>query len=144
MDDTPFHLIYGRDAVLPQDLCFKPKPQTSGFTEPSEYVNKLAEDLEESYRKLNIHKTEYQKQYKDYYDRSHKEISFEIGNLVMVYFPVPKVGLSFKLLAKYDGPFKIIGKLDTLTYRVQLVEDIRKDFVVHVQRMYKYTPYVQD
>ena len=143
LDDTPFHLIYGRDAVLPQDLCFKSRPKPADFIDPPEYVAKLAKELAESYQKLNIHKTEYQKQYKEYYDRSHKEIVFGIGDLAMIYFPVPKVGLSFKLLAKYDGPYKVIGKLDRITYRVQSVANPKKIFVVHVQRMYGYTPYHQ-
>ena len=59
----------------------------------------------------------------------------------MVYFPVPQKGLSFKLLAKYDETCKIIGKLDRLTYRVRSIKNERREFVVHVQRIYKYTPY---
>ena len=30
---------------------------------------------------------------------------FEINDKVMVYFPIPKVGLSYKWVPKYDGPF---------------------------------------
>lgn len=65
-------------------------------------------------------------------------MNFKIDDLVMVYFPVAQRSLSQKLLPKYEGPFRIINKLDSVTFRVQSVENKRRIFVVHVQRMLKY------
>ena len=64
--------------------------------------------------KLNQHKYESQMKYKSYYDKNQKDMIFEINDKVMVYFPIPKVGLSYKWVPKYDGPFKIIAKIDQL------------------------------
>ena len=36
----------------------------------------------------------------------------------MVYWPIPKRGLTQKLFPSWDGPFKIIDKLCSVTYKV--------------------------
>ena len=73
------------------------------------------------------------------YDQVHKNIEFSLNDLVMVYWPIPKRGLTQKLLPKWDGPFKIIAKLGPVTYRV---EKGNKVFAVHVQRLRKYEPWL--
>ena len=140
LNDTPFNLLYGRDAVLPHDLCF-PRTKSTASTDPSEYSATLVETLKKAYEKLNEHKTKYQNQYKTYYDRSHKKIEFHLEELVMVYFPVAKLNLSYKLIPKFEGPFKIIKKIDQVTYRVQDQANSRRIFGVHVQRLIKYKPF---
>ena len=62
----------------------------------------------------------------------------------MVYFPVPKVGLSYKQVPKYDGPFIEIAKIDQLNYRIQDLKDERRIFIVHVQRMLKWQDKTQE
>ena len=42
---------------------------------------------------------------------------FKPGNKVYVYFPVKKVGLSFKLTSFWKGPYTVIGKLSDVLYR---------------------------
>jgi hypothetical protein len=78
-----------------------------------------------------------QQQYKFYYDATHKSVNFEVGSFVMVYFGVPKPGLTKKLLAAWEGPYKIIFKLNDVTYRV---EKEGRNFAVHVQRSRQYKP----
>jgi hypothetical protein len=38
--------------------------------------------------------------YKSVYDSRHKQVEFTVGDLVMVYWPIPKAGLSQKLLPR--------------------------------------------
>lgn len=76
--------------------------------------------------------------YKNQYDKTHKEVEFKIGDLVMVYWPVPKKGFTQKLLPKWQGPFKIVSKISTLTYRI---EKDAKTIAIHVQRLLRYTPF---
>ena len=82
--------------------------------------------------------------YKSYYDKKQKDMIFEINDKVMVYFPIPKVGLSYKWVPKYDGPIKIIAKIDQLNYRIQDLKNERRIFVVHVQRMLKWQDKTQE
>ena len=60
----------------------------------------------------------------------------------MVYFPVAKEGLSYKLLPKWDGPFEIVNQVDSVTYRVRRNLGRKLQIMpVHVQRLKKYSPW---
>ena len=56
----------------------------------------------------------------------------------MVFWPVPKKGLSQKLLPKWDGPFEIIQRLGPVTYRIKKGN---RTFCTHILRMKIYKPY---
>jgi hypothetical protein len=77
-------------------------------------------------------KREEQAKYKFYYDIRHNEVSFEIGDKVLVLFDAPAKGF---LIPRWEGPFAIIEKLNSVTYRV---ESERRIFAVHVQRMIRF------
>jgi hypothetical protein len=109
-----------------------------------DYVNDLITKLREAYTKLNQHKYEYQMKYKSYYDKKQKDMNFEINDKVMVYFPIPSVGLSYKWVPKYDGPFKVIAKIDQLNYRIQDLKNEKRIFVIQVQRMLKWQDKAQE
>jgi hypothetical protein len=142
LDETPFYLVYGRDARLPQDFVFENNAKS--YQNLHDYVHDLINKLREAYTKLNQHKYEYQMKYKSYYDKKQKDITFGIDDKVMVYFPVPKVGLSYKWVPKYDGPFKVVAKIDQLNYRIQDLKNEKRTFVVHVQRMLKWQDKTQE
>ena len=140
--DTPFRLIYGRDTILPHDLCFKKTSTDKEYEDTEEYANDLVKRLRTAYEKLNDHKENYQISYKKYYDKSHREVEFAVDDLVMIYFPVAKKGLFYKLIPKFEGPFVVLNKIDQVTYRVKDVENERRIFAVHVQRMKLFKPYI--
>ena len=144
LNDTPFYLMYRRDAVITHDLLINPTSVENirKINEPDQekYKLSLVKELQKAYQKLTLHKDFVQEKYKQYYDQSHKPVNFEVGEQVFVYFPTPKQGLSYKLLAKWDGPFVVVNKLNDVTYRVRK-PDGSKELVVHVQRMQKYRPW---
>lgn len=80
--------------------------------------------------------------YKEYYDKTHKAVSYEEGELVLVHTQVPDAGVSLKLSRRWNGPYQIERKIDDVTYRVREVEKNRTRIVpVHVQRLKRYKPY---
>jgi hypothetical protein len=116
LDDSPFYMLYARDPVLPQDLAYPLRRHP---------VNNISDPLQN---------------YKEYYDRKHKQVDFHVNDLVMIYFPATKIGKTYKFLAKWDGPYKVLAKINDVNYRVaSLAQD--KILAVHVQRMLKYTPW---
>lgn len=140
LSDTHFFLIYGRDAILPQDLFIRHHngrriAVSDSDTELSVYKAKLVETLKSAYKLLNEKKKEDQAKYKEYYDLFHQGVSFEIGQEVMLYVPPVKSGLTAKLLAKWEGPFRISNKVNDVTYRVV---NESKVVVAHVQRLRPY------
>ncbi|UYV69952.1 hypothetical protein LAZ67_7001313 [Cordylochernes scorpioides] len=74
----------------------------------------------------------------------HRSVEYRVGDLVWVFTPVRKTGLSEKLLKKYFGPYKITRKVSEVNYEVEALEQSsrrrrrsQKD-VVHVLRMKPY------
>ena len=56
----------------------------------------------------------------------------------MIYFPVAKVNLTYKLIPKWEGPFRVVERVNDLNYRVQDLSNSKRVFMVHVQRMLLY------
>ncbi|GFS63502.1 transposon Ty3-I Gag-Pol polyprotein [Trichonephila clavipes] len=69
-------------------------------------------------------------------------VSYAPGDLVWVYTPVRKVGLSEKLLRRYFGPYQVLSRLSAVIYEVQDFDPASRKRklreVVHVLRMKPY------
>ncbi|GFX66733.1 transposon Ty3-I Gag-Pol polyprotein [Trichonephila clavipes] len=76
------------------------------------------------------------------YDSKHQMVSYAPGDLVWIYTPVRKVGLSEKLLRRYFGPYQVLRRLSAVTYAVQDFDPASRKRklreVVHVLRMKPY------
>ena len=137
--EIPFYLLYGRDVVLPTDLAFNVEHDTYDTTEDKlDYKFDMVDRLTKAYRHLQEKKEVEMAKYKQYYDKNQKDIQFKIGDLVMVYWPAAKTGLSKKLLPSWRGPYKVTSQVTPVTYRVERGSKI---LPIHVQRLRLYTPY---
>jgi len=67
------------------------------------------------------------------YDRRAKVRNFEENDLVYLYNPAKKPGLTRKFHKPWTGPFKIVKKISDLNYRI--VDQNGKLQVVHVNRL---------
>jgi len=82
--------------------------------------------------KTNLEKA--QKRYKDFADKSRREVKFQVGDEVWLNiknFRLPE-GLSHKFLGPYAGPFKVLEKKLSDTYKLELPENLRVDPTCHV------------
>jgi hypothetical protein len=135
IQETPFFLLYGRDAILPGDLVFGVSHKSnlpSADDDMVEYKAELLKKLKHNYEQLEAKQDQKMNYYKEHYDKTHKQVEFKSGDLVMVYWPVPKKGYTQKLLPKWQGPYKIVSKISPVTYRIER-ED--KTLAIHVQRL---------
>ena len=143
LDEIPFFLIFGRDPNMPQDLMV-PNVQRSRREIKSAdldiYKSNLLKTLHTVYEKLQSTKAENALKYKAYYDKSHKEVSYQVGDLVKVHYPMAEgEGIKYKLGSRWRGPYKIVAKINAVTYRVRQENGNRIRLIpVHVQRLKKH------
>ena len=122
LNDSPFFLIYGRDPLLPQDLFVGNSQRNQRKileSDLDDYKPQLLRLLKSTYDKVNAHKEDSRNSYKEYYDHTHKNITFQPGDLVMVHYPTSTPGLSSKLERHWHGPCTVENPIDTVTYRIR-------------------------
>ena len=146
LDETPFFLLHGRDAIMPQDLMVANSVRNqrmTGSVDQLEYKVNLVRTLRQAYDKLNKRKDEAARKMKEYYDLSQKDVQFEINDLVMLYVPAPTPGLCRKLVGQWQGPYTVTGKIDAVTYRLQIKTARSVKYVpAHIKRMRKFRPWI--
>lgn len=81
---------------------------------------------------------------KDRYDSRHRKVHFPPGSLVLLWTPSRQVGLSEKLLPRYNGPYKVL-QLSYVNYEVTPLDTAsstssHQTNVVHVSRLKPYCP----
>ena len=139
LEDSPFVLLYGRDPILPQDLKMGLHLKQKKYGDTDLYKIELLRTLAKAYNKVKETKEKNQREYKRYYDRSHRTVSYKEGDKVWIHFWLPEKDKTHKLLARFEGPFEIKEQMDAVSYRVA---NERRTFIVHVQRILPY--YVWD
>ena len=105
--ETPFYLLYGRDAKLPSALDFySPCPRTPVIY--SEYGKTLFRELKQirDIAKKSIQQA--QKSQKKQYDKNSHPVTVEAGDTVFV-----KVQPKFKLDRTYHGPYRVYEATST-------------------------------
>ena len=100
---------------MPQDLALNIKTKQKQFDNQAEFKLFLLKTLKSAYEKVKNIKEEEQLKYKSQFDKTHKEIRFDLGDLVWVYFGLPVAGKTTKLLPRFKGPYKVTDQLDSVT-----------------------------
>jgi len=87
----------------------------------------------------NLHRAHIKQ--KTTYDQRRKEVSYQPGDLVLVYKPFRQVGKAEKLLHRWLGPHEVIRKTTDLNYEVRLTEGRKdKSDIVHVVAVKPFYP----
>jgi hypothetical protein len=124
LNEIPFFLIYGRDPKLPQDMMIQHGNRNIRKISSSDldvYKSSLLATLRYTYEYLQNHKQIAALKYKEFYDKSHKNIAYKIGEKVLIHCPIAEnETLKYKLGKRWRGPFEIIAQIDPVSYRVIL------------------------
>ena len=130
--ESPFYLLYGREARLPIDVSFK-------LPERFKFGKKFKEELEECRRIVSARVEDAQQRQKYDYDKRHFSSSYNIGDEVMLYRPTRKFGKSEKLFRNYQGPYRIVKKIGKVSYELKSIKHPkRKNKRAHIQRLKKF------
>ncbi|GFX05012.1 integrase catalytic domain-containing protein [Trichonephila clavipes] len=102
-----------------------------------EYVEKLLPCLEHTFNKVLNNLKDQEASHVELSTRATKQhhYDYKIGSLCFIKTPNIKSNLSPKLRPKFEGPYRVIERFSNVNYRVQHVEQLRKRFNTHVNRM---------
>ena len=128
---SPFFLLYNREPKFPLDISMK---LPDDFTFGKKYRNSYEEICELVKHRID----ESQKDNKQNYDEKHRDVEFNVGDLVSLHTPHTEIGLSKKLLAQKTGPYRIIEKHSKINYTIQDVDNPDIIERVHIRRLQKW------
>ncbi len=123
---TPFQMVMGKSPIVPTTWAAQGQP-LSDASEEVPMVTQLDEERKCLWELAH-------KRYKDFADKSRREVKFLEGDEVWLNiknFRLPE-GLSHKFLGPYAGPFKVLEKKLSDTYKLELPENLRVHLTFHV------------
>ncbi|KRY29757.1 Retrovirus-related Pol polyprotein from transposon 17.6 [Trichinella spiralis] len=128
---TPSRILYGQEVRLAVDLIYG-QPDGKPQQTTSQYIRQLRQDLERLYSDVRQRAGMEQKRQKDWYDKHARGTLFEPGDRVWLQIP-----RNSKLGPNWEGPYRVLKRLDGCTYRVQQCRG-KKKVVVHFDSMKPY------
>lgn len=132
---TPAEVMFGRNMRLPVDVLFGQRPHTP--VDVTDFVANLRIRLNEVHqfarRNLKINSD----RMKTRYDVTANSKGFQENDTVWLYNPQRKKGKSPKFMANWEGPYKIIKRINDVVYRIQRSSRAKMK-VVHIDRLSPY------
>jgi hypothetical protein len=136
---SAFFLVYGSEAVLPTDVAFS-TPLIQHYEEWTvEETRKVDLDSIEEHRVATLMRhTRYEQQLQCYHNRSVRERSFNVGDLVLRRIQSTK-GMH-KLSAPWEGPFIVMEVVSPSTYRLRWADGQGVPNVWNIEHLCRFYP----
>lgn len=127
---SPFEILYGRQVRGPFDVLRDTWGPLSGPQQIPvlQYVMKMREKMEQMTTLVQINMKEAQRRQKDLFDKKAKTRVFQPGQEVLLLLPTT----DNKLLAKWQGPFKVLRQMSPATYELDMLCHRKKKQTYHV------------
>ena len=105
--ESPFHLLYGRDARLPTEAALS-HPRTCYQVDLEDYKADLVANLSDAWGLAQDNVQRAQKRQKYQHDRRATSHKYQIGERVFVYQPSAAQGKARKFARPFHGPYRIL------------------------------------
>jgi hypothetical protein len=142
--ETPFHIVFGRDPTLPIDLVLNTRLDDPTDDDNSAegqqmrgWIAAQRKRIENGVRAVRRRLLAAERQRAAQYNKTHRDVSYQVGDRVWVYYPRKEVAeASQKFAWHWHGPFRIVGMRSPVVATIRFVTP-RKiwDENVHVQRL---------
>lgn len=140
---TPFFLVFARDSETMLDTLL-PYIDNGHSTK---YMDEMMGRAEESRQLARTYTLLAQEKQQLRYDEHHRPATYAPGQLVLLWKPERRVGLSEKLMHRYFGPYEVTRQVSPVNYEVRLLDPDpsrsrrrQNQDIVHVLRMKPYHP----
>ncbi|XP_064462662.1 uncharacterized protein LOC135373374 [Ornithodoros turicata] len=135
--ETPAMLLTGRELRLPSDLVFGRTPDSEAASSTGTYLRTLRARLDIVHKFARDRMRQAFTRMKTRYDLRANGGGFSEGQLVWLYNPVRRRGLSPKFQRPWQGPFTVMKRLNDVVYRLRRPGRSRP-VVVHLDRLAPY------
>ncbi|GBM23211.1 hypothetical protein AVEN_159889-1 [Araneus ventricosus] len=125
-------MLFGRTLRLLWDILFLRPSETP--SSPNEYMKNLETRLESIHAFARERIKLASERMKTRHDSRATDHHFKEGDLVWVYNPKRRRGLSPMLQQNWEGPYTVVKKLNDVVYRVQRSPNA-KPKVIHINRL---------
>ena len=133
---SPNMMMLGREVNLPLDIMYEKLPDHI-VDQEVEYITSLKERMEKAHDYARTQLGKNANRQKKYYDIKSSGKTFDTGDLVWLFCPRKKVGISPKLQRFWTGPYLIVEKVGDVLYRIQASKRSNSK-VVHFDRLKAY------
>ena len=123
--ESPFFLLYGRDARPPTETAVT-HVRNPYLVDIDDYREDLLSNLSLAWKLAAENIRRAQKSQKRYYDRSTRKVNLRVGDRVMVYMPSEEKGEEHKLRRPFYGPYRVLSVTGTNS-EVRLVDSPTDD-----------------
>ena len=124
---SPFYLNYGYEPVTPVELI------RGDETAPTEAVEVFVRRMTTGWKLARENLERSVRQQAKYYDAKHRDIGYQVDDLVLLSTRNLKMkGIPSKLQKRFVGPFKVIETIGEQAYRLALPEEWKIHPVFHV------------
>jgi hypothetical protein len=131
---TPFFLVYGEHPITPMAMQLIQEDKIA-CARAFSFTTEKRQAFQYAMQQLQMAKD----RYKSYKDANLKDVSFEVGQEVLLStVNINKHNYNRKLFPKYIGPFRITAKVNDVAYRLQLPETMTIHDVFHVSLLKAY------
>ncbi|XP_071695311.1 uncharacterized protein [Rutidosis leptorrhynchoides] len=137
--ETPFSLVYGREAVIPGELMV-PTKCIHSFNESSNDEGLRANlDMLEDHREIAaIREAANKQKISKYYDKRFKPMSFRIGDYVWGNNEASRAENTGKLGPNWEGPYEVIGISAMQSYILARINGERVRRTWHATNLKRY------
>ena len=118
--ESPFFLLYGRDARQPVEEALE-CPNAAYLIDLDDYKSELVQGLSSAWKTAAECIESAQKHQKTVYDRKAKTVGYRVGDRVLVHMPHESTGKAAKLARPYFGPYRVLN-LTTTNAEVRLID----------------------
>ena len=132
-NETPFLINFGQHPRSPADFVL---PAVGGGDESHEWLAVRKEAIESARDEM----VAAQARQSRYADQDRRDVSFKVGDLVMVHrdfliTPAARDQTCVKLRPRWFGPYKVVAAVSSTAYKLQLPTDCRAHPVFHVSAL---------